>query len=476
MSSMRDWDDERIRQMFTKVYYENQLLAVKWLFYLRDVRGKGMGERHTFRVCMNWLLKNHYKYAQNVVPLIPEYGRFDDWFCLLDTQAGEEIIRTMKMQLMRDLEAVETCGQVSLLAKWLPSCHTSSVEIRKLAQDIYQAFGLSEEEYRKILSKLRAYLNVVEVKMSAKRWNEIDYSKVPSRANLIYGRAFLKNDEMRRKDFLNKLVWGEEKIHADTLFPSDIVAKYYEKGSYRWRLNLKAQDDTLEALWKELPDYVSGDASTLVVRDGSESMTINIGNTNMTALDVATALAIYFSEHCRGEFKDQFITFSACPQFVDLSCTESLRDKLEICSAYDECSNTDIQAVFQLILNTALANDMPRNILIISDMEFDSAVTYPGYLRKGKRGGLLTLLEQIHNEYEFNGYQMRRLVFWNVYSRTNMIPLQQNEAGVALVSGFNPGVYQMVLSDELDPYRCLLQQLNAERYDAVEQTLGEKRG
>lgn len=158
-----------------------------------------------------------------------------------------------------------------------------------------------------------------------------------------------------------------------------------------------------------------------------------------------------------------------------------MRDKLEICSAYDECSNTDIQAVFQLILNTALANDMPqedmpRNILIISDMEFDSAVTYSGSLRRSEKGGLLSLFEQICNEYESNGYQMPRLVFWNVYSRTNTIPLQQNEAGVALVSGFNPTVYQMVLSDELDPYRCLLQQLNAKRYDAVEQALGEKRG
>lgn len=119
---------------------------------------------------------------------------------------------------------------------------------------------------------------------------------------------------------------------------------------------------------------------------------------------------------------------------------------------------------------------MPRNILIISDMEFDSAVTYPGSLRRSEKGGLLSLFEQICNEYESNGYQVPRLVFWNVYSRTNTIPLQQNEAGVALVSGFNPTVYQMVLSDELDPYRCLLQQLNEKRYDAVEQALGEKRG
>lgn len=480
VSSMRNWDDEEIRRTFTKVYYENPLLAVKWLFYLRDIRGNGMGERHTFRVCMNWLLKNHYESAKNVVSLIPEYGRFDDWFCLLDTQAGEEIICEMKMQLMWDLEAMEAGNQVSLLAKWLPSCHTSSAATRKLARDIYQAFGFSEEEYRKILSKLRAYLDVVEVKMSANKWNEIDYSKVTSRANLNYGPAFLKNDEMRRRDFLAKLVRGEERIHADTLFPSDIVSKYYERSPlYGWITVLKEQDDTLEALWKSLPDYVSGDASTLVVRDGSGSMSVRVGNTDTRALDVATALTIYFSERCRGEFKDRFITFSASPQLIDLSHAESLVDKLGICYEYDDCSNTNIQAVFQIILETALTNnmqqeDMPRNILIVSDMEFDGAVDYPREVYGYGNSAFCTLFEQISNEYESHGYHMPRLIFWNVCSRTNTIPIQQNEAGVVLVSGFNPAVYQMVLSNETDPYRCLLQQLNAERYDAVERALCEK--
>lgn len=489
VSSMRNWGESRIRDTFVKAYYENPLLAVKWLFYLRDIRGNGMGERRTFRICIKWLVKNHYEYVRGVVALMPEYGRYDDWLCLLDTEAREEIIQRMRYQLLQDMEALETGGQVSLLAKWLPSCNASSETTRKQAADIYRAFGLTEQEYRKVLSELRRYLRVVEVLMSEGKWSKIEYRNVPSRANLIYGKAFLRNDEMRRREFLDSLVCGEDTIHADTLFPSDIVAKYYEKNTrYMWRRgSLKDQDDTLEALWSALPDYVQNDSSTLVVRDGSGSMTVNIGNTKVSALNVATALAIYFAERCKGQFYNKFITFSENPQLVDLSNANCLRDKLEICDNYAECSNTDIQAVFQLILDTALTYGMPQeelpdNILIISDMEFDHAVTYPER-RKLERWGMITmyesysnsrvlpLFEQIQRNYKSHGYRIPRLVFWNVCSRTNTVPLQQHEAGAALVSGFNPAVYRMVLSDKLDPYECLMEQLENKRYDAVEQAL-----
>lgn len=166
---------------------------------------------------------------------------------------------------------------------------------------------------------------------------------------------------------------------------------------------------------------------------------------------------------------------------MSLEYTESLRDKLEICDAYDECANTDVQAVFRLILDTAVSHhmkqdDLPKNILILSDMEFDAAVRFPGCRRweweqSDECISLETLFEKINRAYEAQGYQMPRLVFWNLCSRTNTVPLQQNEAGVALVSGFSPAVYQMVLSNELDPYRCLLEQLNAKRYDAVGRAL-----
>lgn len=479
VSSMRNWNEDEIAKFYTKAYYENPLLAVKWLFYLRDIRGNGMGERRTFRICFKWLIENHFEQVASLVELIPEYGRYDDLWCLLDTNAKTEVEKQIKRQLEADLCHMEQGETVSLLAKWLPSCNASSVITKKNAKQICKMLGLKESEYRKTLSALRSYLQVVEVKMSAKKWNEINYSNLPSRANLLYGRAFLRNDEERRRDFLSKLSRGEVPINASTLFPSDIVYKYYQNSSrWRWRKELGEFDETLEGLWNSLPNYVVGDGSTLVVRDGSGSMETTIGNTSVTALDVSTALAIYFAEHLKGEFFNKFITFSSRPELIDMSNATCLRDKLEICDAHDDCSNTDLKAVFDLILNTAIDNDLkqkdlPNNILIISDMEFDSMTGEGGYSRRfaPKADSTKTLLESISNEFQTYGYIMPRLIFWNVCSRTNTVPLQENEAGVALVSGFNPAVYNMVLSDELDPYKCLLEQINSERYDAIEKIL-----
>ena len=60
VGSMRNWGDERILREYKKAYYEQPLLAVKWLFYLRDIRGIGMGERHVFKICMHWLMEDHF--------------------------------------------------------------------------------------------------------------------------------------------------------------------------------------------------------------------------------------------------------------------------------------------------------------------------------------------------------------------------------------------------------------------------------
>jgi hypothetical protein len=106
---------------------------------------------------------------------------------------------------------------------------------------------MEEKEYRKTLSRLRKYLDVVEVKMSAKKWGDINYEAVPSRANLIYNSAFLRNDEQRRKEFLSKLEKGEAKINSSVLFPHDIVHNYLHL-PYGW-YQVKPKDATLEAMW-----------------------------------------------------------------------------------------------------------------------------------------------------------------------------------------------------------------------------------
>lgn len=312
--------------------------------------------------------------------------------------------------------------------------------------------------------------------MSSNRWNEIDYSVVPSRANLIYKDAFLKHDEERRKEYLNSLSRGEMKINSGVLFPHNIVCRYRNESGWG-RNTYEKEDIALEELWKALPDYVNGNGNTICVADGSGSMTSTVGNSNVTCLDVANALAVYFSERCEGQFKNNYITFSEHPQLVDFNKAKTLREKLEIASHYNEVANTNIEAVFDLILQTALNNhmsqsEMPKNILILSDMEFDKCVTSGESNNRWQVNRPEKKLFKIFEErYARHGYKLPRLVFWNICSRTGAIPVRENDLGVALVSGFSPVIAKMVLSNKTDPLECLIEQLDSDRYDMVENAI-----
>lgn len=491
VTSMRNWIEEKIVDKFVKAYYENPKLACKWIFYVRDAR-EGVGERRLFRILFKYLAENHPDICKVLIPYVPVYGRWDDLWVLLDTSLAPEVSILVIKQLSSDIANMNDNDPISLLGKWMPSINTSSEETRRLARKLMQLIGCSDEkQYRKLLSKLRAYLNVVEVKMSSGEWSSIDYSAVPSRANLIYNSAFLKNDEDRRRRYLESLQKGVTKINAGVLFPHDIVHKYRENGGYGYYRHLGPLEVTYEELWKALPDYVKGAGNTICVADGSGSMDSCVGGTRVTALEVANALAIYFAERCTGQFKDNYITFSENPQLVDLSNGRTLRDKIEIALRHNEVANTNIEAVFDLILETAIKHnmkqeDLPQNILILSDMEFDSCVVagsvepYNPYARRysiwdrpARRGVDKKLFNEIAQKYTSHGYKLPRLVFWNICSRTGTIPVKENDLGVALVSGFSPAIVKMVLSNSTDPFECLLEQLNSDRYLPIEAELNK---
>lgn len=462
-SSLRNKSEDEIFKLFLKAFHEDKLLAIKWLFFMRDAR-EGMGERRSFRIILNGLGHQHPTIAKELISLVPEYGRWDDLYSLMDGDLTEYVVDFIYQQLQEDCGNYLNKKPISLLAKWLPK--ESTKKYKKVYNISLKKFGTTPKKYRRIVSDLRKYLDVVEVKMSDNEWNKVNYNTIPSKANLLYKDAFLRHDKERRNEYLNDLKNGNNnaKINAKVLMPHEIVHRYMDK--YEWG-DIDDFDESLEQLWKALPNYVNSEGFSMFVRDGSYSMTTKIGNTNITCLDISTALAIYFSEHCKGEYKDNFITFSNRPKVIDLSNCSSLREKIEKCHAEDDCSNTDIYKVFKLILDTAVNNkytqeQLPKNIVVVSDMEFDDATT----TRDHK-----TLFETIQAEYLLHGYGLPRLVFWNVCSRTGTIPLKTNKNGVCLVSGFNPTIMDMVLSGELDPYKCLVNKLNSSRYDAVEKAV-----
>lgn len=467
VSSLRQMKEQEIINLFIDTYYEDPVAAMKWLFYLRD--REGLGERRSFRIIIEYLGREENKpeMVKDLLALIPEYGRWDDLWGMYDTCLKEDIIKLVSYQLERDVYNMNNDKPISLLAKWMPSLTAHSPKTKQLAKSMAHELNMKEKEYRKTLSGLRKHLDIVERKMSAKEWDKINYSTVPSRANLLYNNAFLKNDEERRREFLQALERGDKdvKINASVLFPHDIVQRY---NTYRiWNTEIKPIDTTLEELWKALPDFVNGNGNTICVADGSGSMYTPIIGTTISALTVANALAIYFSERCSGQFKNKYITFSCNPKFVDFRYAKTLQEKIKIALRHNEMTNTNVEAVFDLILKTAVENnmtqeDIPQSILILSDMEFDCATS--GRMDK-------TLFEEIKLKYSRYGYKLPRLVFWNILSRTGTIPVKQNDLGVALVSGFSPTIVKMVLSNSTDPYECLLEQLDDDRYKPVEEVV-----
>lgn len=483
-SSLRSKSEAEILKMFEDAFCEEPENTVKWLFMCRDVRG-GMGERRTFRICFKWLANCRPTLASRLVHLISEYGRWDDLMCMLDSNVNETVqaaaLKVIDTQLANDYAEMQKGNGVSLLAKWMPSVNTSSKETVALAKSLVKKLSFKDDrEYRKMLSALRKYIDVVERKMSAKQWGEIDYEKVPSVANIRYRNAFLKNDTTRRREYLDKLTTGEAKVNATACFPSDIVHAY--SGVSTWHTSLQPIDATLEQMWKSLP-AVDVRGNILVVADGSGSMmTPAGGRSSMTALEVCNALALYCAEHNDGPFKDKFITFSSRPQLVDVSKAQSLREKLSIMYSHDDCSNTNLEATFDLVLETAVRGKLKQEdiptLVICSDMEFDAGAHCDSYNwactdddgnwnESRYKATKTALLEMIRAKWAAAGYELPKLVWWNIASRTGTISMQQNKAGVVLCSGYSQSMFKMLASDSADPYEALLEQLNADRYKPV---------
>lgn len=467
ISSYRNMSEMEIVDDFKKCFLQDEVLALQFLFFIRD-REEGLGERRTFKVIFKALADAYPGYVAKLIPLVGEYGRFDDLLPLLDTREREDVSKYLTETMISDFKKMEENKPISLLAKWLPSINTSNKDQRRYANILIKKLqekdkSFNASRYRKALSKMRTYLDVVEKKMCANEWDKINYETVPSKANLIYKDAFLRHDEERRTNYLESLKKGEVKINAKKLFPYEI---YHKTDSY---------DETLQQLWNNLPQLKSDSESVLVVADGSGSMEwTNVGNTSINALDVANSLAIYFSERAKGEFKNTYITFSSRPQLVHFREGDTLYNKKQTALLHSECSNTNIEKTFDLILDTAVKNkmaqeDMPTTLLILSDMEFDGATCDFGYYSDSNTQK--KLFKTIDEKFKAAGYIMPKLVFWNICGRTNTIPLKENEAGVALVSGFSTAIFDMVLNNETDPLKILLNKLNTPRYLKVKEVL-----
>lgn len=439
--------------LFTRAYSECPDYAVKILFYSRDIR-EGLGERDVFRNILHNLARSNPESVIKNIPYIAEYGRFDDLLALFSTPCEAEMLRYISELLKNDIKLLGEGKNVSLLAKWLPSVNCSDYIKKERAKQICRFMKISEKEYRKTLSALRKKIDIIETHLCSKDYT-FPYENVPSNANFKYHNAFLRNDQERYMQYLDDVRNGRKKMNESVLFPYQVVRECLNDKLLSER---KALDAIWESLKKSIADEI-GERNALAVVDGSGSMYWNPNG--LRPIEAAISLGILFAELTQGEFHNHFITFSENPHLIEIK-GEDIYEKVRYCMAYDDIANTNIERTFNLILKTAVENKLPQSELpeylyIISDMQFDCCAE-----RSDK-----TVFQSVKRKFEFYGYKLPQIVFWNVNSFYNNYPVTMNESGAMLLSGSSANLFRFCIQKNMTPLDFMNSIICSQRYEKI---------
>lgn len=447
IGALRPRSEKEIEAKFASAFNEDRLLATKMLFYAGNIRG-GLGERRTFRICLHWLAMNHPTIVKKNIQNIALFNRFDSLFALVGTSCEKEMWSYVQKILVNDLQNMRDGKPCSLLAKWMPTETASSKKTRTLARKAIYAFKITERQYRQILSSLRKYIKVVERKMSNNEWNDINYPTVPSYAMSRYSQAFLKHDNERYSKYIEDLNDGKTKVNASTLYPYDLVRNYMGWSSQN---NLVAEQQ-----WKALPNYISGENNIIVMADVSGSM-------SGRPMETSIGLAIYFAERNKGDYQNCYMTFTDRPHFIKINPNDTLREKVAQVKRTDIGYNTNLEAAFNYILSNATYNnvsneDMPKALVVISDMEIDRYMSGRG----------LGFVDTMKNKYAQFGYELPKLIFWNVEARNDTF-LSQSE-DVINISGQSASIFKTFIGalNGKTSWDIMIETLNDKMYDCVQ--------
>lgn len=453
--SARRASEEELVRLVSDAFGENPELAARAVFYLGDVRG-GQGFRDIFKAGLEYMVERYPNKTEKILRDIPEFTRWDMMYQFVGTYLEARAFRIMRQVAV----SADEIGQSNLIFKWLKT-KASNPDTNYLARLTARHFGMSDRQYRKFVVRNRARLNLVETALTKGSYNVIDYSALPSKAALKYREAFKRHDSARYDRFLQSVISGEAKMNMGVAYPHEILNKYRQGTG--WGSTVKGYDASIEAAWKSLPDYMDAEnTNMLTVADVSGSMLQTVANnSNVTAMDVSIAAAIYTAEHNKGYFHNRLMTFSNIPELIKLSEHDSLHDKMIKTEQAPWGGNTDIDAVFRKLLEVAVRNrisqeELPATILIVSDMQFDqcSNLNYTNF-------------ETWTKEFNAAGYDLPAIVFWQVTTQSQ-VPVRALDTGAAVVSGYSPSVLKYIYDGSIStPYELMLEVLMAERYDRI---------
>ena len=427
IGGMRKRSDLDIISQWQAARRENPTLADNLILYARNIRDGGLGERRIARILLKQLATNDPEKVARNFDTITDCGRWDDLFVLVGTPVESAMWKYVSEQFKSDMAGSMTNKPISLLAKWAPSINTSSQETRNLAKRAITKLGMTPRNYRKMLAKLRRYLNVLESKISRNDWDSINFEQVPSLAMKRYLKAFGVHCYEAFGNYKSKLVKGEAKVNAATLYPYDLVEtcmRYHRTGAY--------DPIVTEQQWNSLPNYVDGSFDVVCMADVSGSM---CGRPMATSIGLST----YFAQRNKGAYHGLYLSFTNNPHFIHIQDNWTLKQCVEYVENKDVGYNTDLDRAFAAIYNVAqVTKEVPKALIIISDGEIDR------WNRPGD-AYCASIAEKWKNKYAAIKLKAPKLILWNVESRGSNKFLAQSHENVAYCSGQSAGTFKNLI-------------------------------
>ena len=407
----RDSSDEVLDNFATAAAQESLLYTLKTVAYIRNVRG----ERNLGRRLIQWLQRyDECQLIENMPLFLQKYGRYDDFVYLpRNSKAMYAYLKHLGEQLVVDHANMELGKPVSLAAKWVPS-ETSAVN-KKTALTFRLARSMKipiSELRKKYITPLRTYIGILEQKMCAKDWENVDYKKVPFQAFRRHKKAFERNDR--------------EKYEAHTVVrpciaPHEIVAPY---------LVGRPLNEDLEASWETIKKM----DKTVVLSD------VSLSTTGITLLISVTL----------GLLGERVLTFEPNPQFVEVD-ENTLFEKVQKMRIIPSSSSTNICEALKCLLTDKCG----ERLVIVSDMPLNQVDSLYNDATR----------ETMDKMFSDAGIKMPTIVYWNV--KHNSLKFEEM-FGITVVSGFSPDILHCILNGEPPTrFNTMMTVLNNDKYNDI---------
>lgn len=442
--SNKDFNKEDIIRIFNKCYNEDNLKAIKYLFYIRD-KEEGLGKRNFFKIICKYLGENNNKILRNNINNIPVYGRWDDLYSLFNTPLEEDVIVLIREQLKEDKKT----DYPSTLGKWLKSENTSSKESKALAKRTRELLNMSPREYRLMLSSLREKLNIVERQMSNRDWQNIKYGNIPSAAMKKYSKAFYNRDRERFNEYLkissiNKKALKDKEERERELHPNDIVKDILKDSK-------ENSTENLIKAWNNLEDYLEegGDILPLIALKYNNINEIKVEDPYYIN---ALSSCSYIIKNNKGAFKDYIITTTAPLNLKHIKTTD-LKERLLEISKLSLCNTINVENILDVVLFAAIKHnlskeDMPKRILCIVNKKTSISIVNSEELRT--KSLLINDIEyeSIKRKWSSSNYQVPEIIIWYLDEEKQLNSLINSGETIKFVFGYSPNIFKDILKNQ----------------------------